>query len=217
MAAVRESIAHLYSLGALPGRPGRGHRRVGGAIELRYNLVADPRRRQGRVPGHPGALRGHCCGHRRRALRRTPQPGRAQEVTRELERLYQDRGYFRASIRPAPPSCTIPTARSSRSTSMRARRPGWEIAVVGNPRPAARSCSAVSTSPRAALPAGAGERPPDGLRQAPEEARIPAGRGQPHRAALRGRPRRGSHHRGAVGPDRHRQVRRRPASVRPPR
>jgi outer membrane protein insertion porin family len=99
LAEVRESIAHLYSLGRFQDIQVEALPSVGG-VELRYSLV----------PVHAVArleFRGE-LGLSERMLRnavterfgRAPQPGRAGEVVRALERLYEDHGYFDAAIRP---------------------------------------------------------------------------------------------------------------------
>lgn len=100
MADVRETIAHLYSLGRFQDIQVEAVDASGGGIELRYHLI--PVRAVERVQ-FSGDL-----GLSERLLRstvterfgRAPQLGRGAEVARVLERLYQDRGYFNASVRP---------------------------------------------------------------------------------------------------------------------
>ena len=72
---------------------------------------------------------------------RTPAPGRAQEVARALEKLYEDRGYFRVSIRPGSaelhnPERTILTFDIDAGPQARV----GEIEVIGDPAPPRRSC-----------------------------------------------------------------------------
>lgn len=99
LAEVRESIAHLYSLGRFQDIQVEAFAAPDGSVALRYNLI----------PVHAVArleFRGD-LGLSERLLRntvrdrfgRTPQPGRAAEVVRTLERLYEDHGFFRAAVR----------------------------------------------------------------------------------------------------------------------
>jgi outer membrane protein insertion porin family len=134
MAAVRESIAHLYSLARFQDVQVEAIDGSGGTIEVRYNLVAiravDKVEFRGTLGLSEGLLRDTVAER----FGRAPQPGRAQEVTRELERLYQDRGYFRASIRPGSaelhdPERTILTFDIDAGPRARV----GEIVVVGNP------------------------------------------------------------------------------------
>ena len=135
LAAVRESIAHLYSLARFQDVQVEAIDGSGGAIELRYNLVAIRAVDKVEFRGSLGLSEGLLRNTVAERFGRTPQPGRAQEVTRELERLYQDRGYFRASIRPGSaelhdPERTILTFDIDAGPQARV----GEIAVVGNPR-----------------------------------------------------------------------------------
>ena len=135
LAAVRESIAHLYSLARFQDVQVEAIDGSGGAIELRYNLVAIRAVDKVDFRGSLGLSEGLLRDTVAERFGRTPQPGRAQEVTRELERLYQDRGYFRASIRPGSaelhdPERTILTFDIEAGPQARV----GEIAVVGNPR-----------------------------------------------------------------------------------
>jgi outer membrane protein insertion porin family len=135
LAAVRESIAHLYSLARFQDVQVEAIDGAGGAIELRYNLVAIRAVDKVDFRGNLGLSEGLLRDTVAERFGRTPQPGRAQEVTRELERLYQDRGYFRASIRPGSaelhdPERTILTFDIDAGPQARV----GEIAAVGNPR-----------------------------------------------------------------------------------
>ncbi|HEU4927784.1 MAG TPA: POTRA domain-containing protein [Vicinamibacterales bacterium] len=135
MAAVRESIAHLYSLARFQDVQVEAIDGAGGAIELRYNLVAVRAVDKVEFRGTLGLSEGLLRDTVTERFGRAPQPGRAQEVTRELERLYQDRGYFQASIRPGSaelhnPERTILTFDIDAGPQARV----GEIAVVGNPR-----------------------------------------------------------------------------------
>jgi outer membrane protein assembly factor BamA len=135
MAAVRESIAHLYSLARFQDVQVEAMDGSGGAIELRYNLVAVRAVDKVEFRGSLGLSEGLLRDTVTERFGRAPQPGRAQEVTRELERLYQDRGYFRASIRPGSaelhnPERTLLTFDIEAGPQARV----GEIAVAGNPR-----------------------------------------------------------------------------------
>jgi outer membrane protein insertion porin family len=135
MAAVRESIAHLYSLARFQDVQVEAIGGSGGAIELRYNLVAVRAVDKVEFRGTLGLSEGLLRDTVTERFGQAPQPGRAQEVTRELERLYQDRGYFRASIRPGSadlhnPERTILTFDIEAGSQARI----GEIAVVGNAR-----------------------------------------------------------------------------------
>ena len=135
LAAVRESIAHLYSLARFQDVQVEAIDGSGGAIELRYNLVAIRAVDKVDFRGSLGLSEGLLRDTVAERFGRAPQPGRAQEVTRELERLYQDRGYFRASIRPGSaelhdPERTILTFDIEAGPQARV----GEIAVVGNAR-----------------------------------------------------------------------------------
>lgn len=101
MAAVRESITHLFSLGRFQDVQVDASEAPGG-VRLRYDLI--PLHSVERVE-FKGPL-----GLPERLLRRTvsdrfgatPAVGRADEVARTLERLYRDRGYLTATVRPVP-------------------------------------------------------------------------------------------------------------------
>lgn len=99
LAEVRESITHLYSLGRFQDIQVDAVEN-GGGVELRYNLI----------PIHPvdrvnfsGSL-GLSEGLLRRTMTErfsaTPAIGRAAEIARVLEQLYQDYGYFGATVQP---------------------------------------------------------------------------------------------------------------------
>jgi outer membrane protein insertion porin family len=135
MTAVRESIAHLYSLARFQDVQVEAVDSAGGAIELRYNLIAMRGVDKVEFRGNLGLSEGLVRDTITERFGRAPQPGRAQEVTRELERLYQDRGYFRASIRPGSAELHNPE-RSILTFDIDAgpqARVG-EIAVIGTPR-----------------------------------------------------------------------------------
>lgn len=98
-AAVRESIAHLFTLGRFEDIQVDASEAADG-VELTYNLI--PLHIVDRVE-YEGNL-GLPEGLLRRTIRdrfgATPRPGRRDDMTRTLEELYRDRGYYRATIRP---------------------------------------------------------------------------------------------------------------------
>jgi outer membrane protein insertion porin family len=113
MAAVRESITHLFSLGRFQDVRVDAREAPGGVL-LRYDLIplhsvqrVDFRAvtRGERPPGTGGSKD---LGLDEGLLRRTmtnrfgasPPVGRAQEVARTLEQLYNDHGYLRATVTP---------------------------------------------------------------------------------------------------------------------
>jgi outer membrane protein assembly factor BamA len=100
MAAVRASIAHLYSLGRFQDVQVEAIDAADGVVELRYNLVAVRAVDRMEFRGTLGLSEGRLRDTLAERFGRAPQPGRAAEVVRALEQLYQDNGYFRVSIRP---------------------------------------------------------------------------------------------------------------------
>ena len=100
MAAVRASIAHLYSLGRFQDIQVEAVDAPNGAVEIRYNAVSVRVVDRLEFRGNLGLSEGRLRDVLTERFGRTPQPGRAAEVVRALEQLYQDNGYFLASIRP---------------------------------------------------------------------------------------------------------------------
>jgi outer membrane protein assembly factor BamA len=136
LAEVRESITHLYSLGRFQDVQVEATEVTGG-VELHYNLV--PLHLVQRVD-FKGEL-GLSSGDLRRAMTErygaTPAVGRAAEVTRLLEQLYADNGYFATSIRPSAeefhdPDRTILTFNIDSGPRATIGR----VALSGNPRAA---------------------------------------------------------------------------------
>jgi outer membrane protein insertion porin family len=113
MAAVRESITHLFGLGRFQDVRVDATA-VPGGVRLRYDLIplhsvqqVDFRAPSAAEPG--GTARGSGkLGLDEGLLRRTmtnrfgasPPVGRAPEVARTLEQLYRDHGFLRATVRP---------------------------------------------------------------------------------------------------------------------
>ena len=100
MAAVRASIAHLYSLGRFQDIQVEAVDAPDGAVEIRYNTVAVRVVDRMEFRGNLGLSEGRLRDTLTERFGRAPQPGRAAEVVRALEQLYQDNGYFLTSIRP---------------------------------------------------------------------------------------------------------------------
>ena len=100
MAEVRESITHLFSLGRFHDIQVEALEAPGGGVLLHYNLV--PIHAIDRVDfrGTLGLSEGTLRDTITERFGRTPQPGRAGEIARVLENLYEDRGYYRATIQP---------------------------------------------------------------------------------------------------------------------
>ena len=99
MAAVRETINHLFSLGRFQDIQVEAVDAPDGGVALLYNLI--PIRAVERIEfaGDLGLSEGLLERTVEERFGRTPQSGRAGEVTRVLERLYEDHGYFERSIR----------------------------------------------------------------------------------------------------------------------
>jgi len=135
MAAVRESIAHLYSLARFQDVQVEAVHAADGTVSLRYNLIAVRAADRVEFRGALGLSEGLLRDTVTERFGRTPQPARAQEVARALEKLYEDRGYFRASIRPGSaelhnPERTILTFEIEAGPQARI----GEVEVVGDPR-----------------------------------------------------------------------------------
>jgi outer membrane protein assembly factor BamA len=100
MADVRETITHLFSLGRFQDIQVEVSDAADGGVEVRYNVIPIHAVEELEFDGTLGLSEGLLRDSVEERFGRTPQLGRATEVVRLLERLYQDRGYFRASIRP---------------------------------------------------------------------------------------------------------------------
>lgn len=135
IAAVRESIAHLYSLGRFQDVQVDAVDAGNNTIELRYMLVAVRAVERMEFRGSLGLSEGRISEVITERFGRAPQPGRVAEVVRALQRLYEDSGYFRASIRPSSvelhnPERTILSFAIDSGPQARVRA----IEVVGEPR-----------------------------------------------------------------------------------
>lgn len=135
MAAVRETLSHFFSIGRFQDVQVEAFEAPGGGVEVRYTLV--PIHAVERVE-FTGAL-GLSRGTLRRAVEErfgpTPQVGRAAEVVRVLQQVYEDGGYFRASIRPVSEELEQPsrTVLTFDITSGPQARVG-DVDIVGDPR-----------------------------------------------------------------------------------
>ena len=99
MAAVRESISHLVTLGRFQDVQVEAAEQNGG-IALRYNLTPLQVVEHIEFHGNLGVSRGTLSGAVTERFGRAPQLGRAAEVANLLQTVFQDRGYFKASIVP---------------------------------------------------------------------------------------------------------------------
>ena len=132
---VRETITHLYSLGRFQDVRVEATEAPNGAVSLLYSLVpvhAVERVEFAGVLGLSASLLRDTVDDR---FGRAPQIGRAAEVIRTLERLYEDRGYFNASIRAESvelhdPDRTILTFEIAAGPQARIRN----IEISGDPR-----------------------------------------------------------------------------------
>ena len=112
MAAVRESITHLFGLGRFQDVRVDATD-VPGGVRLRYDLIPlhsvqqvdfRPVVTSDGAPARPAKSLGLDEGLLRRTMTNrfgaSPPVGRAPDVARTLEQLYQDHGYLRATVRP---------------------------------------------------------------------------------------------------------------------
>ena len=103
IAAVRESITHFYSLGRFEEVTVDATTAAGGGVALIYRL--EPIHNVSKVDFR-GDLGIGDSVLRARMLDRfgaTPPLARAAEVAAAFVQLYEDRGYLKASVKPAPP------------------------------------------------------------------------------------------------------------------
>jgi outer membrane protein insertion porin family len=100
LAAVRESITHLYSLGRYQDVQVEAVETPGG-VELRYDLIPLHNVERVEFKGTLALQEGVLRRTMTERFGATPPVGRAAEVARVLEQLYADHGYFGARIHPA--------------------------------------------------------------------------------------------------------------------
>ncbi len=135
MPAIRETITHLFSLGRFQDIQVEAFDAPGGGVALHFNLI--PIHAVERVEFR------NELGLSERLLRSTvearfgstPQLGRSAEVVGALERLYEDHGYYRASIRAVSTELEDPhrTVLTFEITAGPQARIG-AIAILGDPR-----------------------------------------------------------------------------------
>ena len=100
LAQVRESITHLYSLGRFQDVQVEAVEN-GAGVDLRYNLVPLHHVERVNFTGALGLSEGVLRSTMTERFGATPPVGRAAEVARVLEQLYEDHGYFAARVQPA--------------------------------------------------------------------------------------------------------------------
>ena len=98
LSAVRETIGHFYSLGRFQDIQVDAADAPGGGVELTYTLIPLHAIQRIEFQGELGLSGGSLRDTIRERFGNSPPVGRAVEMTRVLERLYEDRGYFRSSI-----------------------------------------------------------------------------------------------------------------------
>ena len=96
---VRETITHFHSLARFQDVQVDATALADGSVALVYNLVPVHAVERIEFRGTLGLSASLLRDTVHDRFGRTPQPGRAAEVIRALERLYEDRGYFAAAIR----------------------------------------------------------------------------------------------------------------------
>jgi outer membrane protein insertion porin family len=99
LAAVRESIAHIYSLGRFQDIQVEAADGPNGGVTLRYNLIPIHAVERVEFRGPLGLSESLLRDAISDRFGRRPPLSRADEASRTLERLYEDRGYFSASVR----------------------------------------------------------------------------------------------------------------------
>jgi outer membrane protein assembly complex protein YaeT len=99
MSAVRESIAHLFSLGRFEDVQVEASDSADG-VELTYNLVPLHAVADVDYEGNLGLSEGLLQRTIRDRYGATPRPGRRADMAYTLQELYRDRGYYRPTIRP---------------------------------------------------------------------------------------------------------------------
>jgi outer membrane protein assembly factor BamA len=100
LAKVRESITHLYSLGRFQDVEVDAVDN-GAGVDLRYNLVPLHHVERVNFRGQLGLSEGLLRSTMTERFSATPPVGRAAEVARVLEQVYEDHGYFAAKVQPS--------------------------------------------------------------------------------------------------------------------
>jgi outer membrane protein assembly complex protein YaeT len=99
IAAVRDSIAHLFSLGRFEDVRVDAVEAAGG-VELTYNVIPLHTVDEVEYEGDLGLSKGLLRRTIRERYGASPRPGRQEDMARTLAELYRDRGYFLATIKP---------------------------------------------------------------------------------------------------------------------
>ena len=98
IAAVRESIAHIYSLGRFQDVQVEGAQAPGGGVALRFNLIPFHSIQRIDFTGTLGLSSGELRSAVVDRYGASPPIGRVDAAVRTLQQLYADRGYLRAKI-----------------------------------------------------------------------------------------------------------------------
>ena len=98
IAAVRESIAHIYSLGRFQDVQVEGAQAPGGGVALRFNLIPFHSIQRIDFTGTLGLSSGELRSAVVDRYGASPPIGRVDAAVRTLQQLYADRGYLRAKV-----------------------------------------------------------------------------------------------------------------------
>ena len=98
IAAVRESIAHIYSLGRFQDVQVEGAQAPGGGVALRYNLIPLHSIQRIEFTGTLGLSSGDLRSTVVDRYGASPPIGRVDAAVRTLQQLYADNGYLRAKV-----------------------------------------------------------------------------------------------------------------------
>ena len=133
MAEVRETIAHLFSLGRYQDIQVEAFAE-GTGIRVRYNLVPIHSVQRVEFRGQLGVSEGTLRGAMTERFGATPSATRATEVAQRLQEVYNERGYLNAAVRPVvevlhDPDRTILTFEVNSGPAARIR----EVNLEGDP------------------------------------------------------------------------------------
>ena len=103
MAQVRESMTHFYGLGRFEDVRVDADMTPPGGVALRYELEPIHTVTKVEFRGDLGLSDGTLRGRMVDRFGATPPASRAADVAAALEQLYRDRGYEKATVKPAPP------------------------------------------------------------------------------------------------------------------
>ena len=96
--AVRESIAHIYSLGRFQDVQVEAASGVGGGVTLRFNLIPFHNIRRVEFKGELGLSAGLLRETVAERYGASPSIGRVDAAVRTVQQLYADHGYLRAKV-----------------------------------------------------------------------------------------------------------------------